>query len=234
MRKLTLILVLPLLLLAFAPHARAQDDERPKFKMPCRQVLGMSLDKFMDVYGKRTNDYSTYGQKEAFGYYAGCRRADNDAHARRLTDERRRQADEAREALTKLGNAAWTMRYVREGGGTMYGLMSVGAFAEREDYMRAIIASLALPERKQPVLRRRASASVRRAQALLARSSRTPKLEFASGAELADQRKLYQDSVKEAREASAQLQSLIGTLPDAAAERVAKRMADELDAALSE
>ncbi len=226
--------MLPLLLLAFAVQARAQDNEGPRFKMPCQQVLRLGQSKFMEVYGEKTNDYSTYGQKEAFGYYADCKRAANDAEAGRLTDEKRKKADEVREALQKLGNAAWTMRYVEAGGGTMWGLASVGAYAEREDYMATIIRALALPERKQPLLRRRANTSVRSARGLLARWSRMPKLEFASEEELANQRKLYQDSLQEARAASAQLQSLISALPDAAAERTARRMADELIAALSE
>jgi hypothetical protein len=222
-----------LLLLACATLANAQDDTAPKFKMPCQQVLRLGQNKFMNVYGEKTGDYSTYGMKEGFGYYVDCKRADNDAHARQLSSEKRTQADQAREALMKLGNAAWTMRYVAEGGGTMWGLASVGAYAEREDYMANIIKALALPDTKQPLLRRRAGMSVRRAQALLTRWSRTPKLEFASKEELPNQRKLYQDSIREARDAAAQLQSLVNTLPDAAAERTAKRMADELTAALT-
>jgi hypothetical protein len=213
---------------------RAQDDAGPKFKMPCQQVLRLGLDKFVDVYGKKTNDYSTAGQKMAFSYYVDCKRAENDAHAKPLTEERRKQVDDVRAALTKLGDAAWNMTYVAAGGGTMYALASVGAYAVREDYMATIIAALAKPDRKQPALRRRANASVAKAQALLKRWSRTPKLEFVSKEELADQQKLYQDSIKEARDASTQLQTLINALPDAAAERTAKRMADELAAALSE
>lgn len=232
--KLTLPLLLLLLLLVFAPHVPAQeDDERPQFKMPCQQVLRIGQTKFMDVYGEKTKDYSTYGMKQAFGYYADCKRAANDARAGRLTEERRRQADEAREALMKLGNAGWNMRYVAEGGGTMWGLASVGAYAAREDYMATIIAGFSLPEKNNPIARRRANVSIRRAQALLTRWSRTPKLESTDGAELANQQQLYQESVGEARAASKQLQSLIGALPDAAAERVAKRMADELIAALT-
>lgn len=232
MRKISLKLLLPLILLAFAPSALAQDEENPKFKMPCQQVLKLGQSKFMDVYGEKTNDYSTYGMKQAFGYYADCKRADNDTRAKRLTDERRAQVNEVREALMKLGNAGWNMRYIMEGGGTMWGLASVGAYAEREDYMATIIAA-AMPEKKSPLLRRRANASVRRARALLTQYARTPKLEFTSGDELVEQGKLYQESVKEAREASTELQSLILALPDAAAERTAKRMADELSAALT-
>lgn len=231
MRRLIVrLLLLPLLLLvALAPQASAQDDETQKFKLPCGQALKLGLDKFMDVYGEKTGDYSTYGMKQGFGYYADCKRADNDAHARALTTERRRQADAVREALMKLGNAAWTMQYVAAGGGTMYALASVGAYATREDYMATIIAALVKTERRQPLLRRRADASLRQAQVMLSRLSRTPKLEFTGKDELANERKLYQDSVKEARAAIAQLQTLIAALPDAAAERTAKRIVDELD-----
>lgn len=234
MRKLSLKLLLTLLLLlAFAPNALAQDETGAQFKMPCQQVLKLGQSKFMDVYGEKTEDYSTYGMKQAFGYYADCKRADNDTRAKRLTAERRKQVDEVREGLSKLGNAGWNMRYVAAGGGTMWGLASVGAYAEREDYMGVVIAAFTMPEKKNPIARRRANASVRRARALLARHSRTPELEFADKSEIAQQRQMYQESVKEAREASAQLQALILALPDAPAERAAKRMADELDAALS-
>jgi hypothetical protein len=233
MRKLILRIMLPLLLLTFAPHARAQADEAPEFKMPCTQVLKLGLNKFTNAYGEKTQDYSTYGMKQAFAYYVDCKRPENDARAKRLSEERRRQTDEVREALMKLGNAAWTMRYIAEGGGTMWGLASVGAYAERENYMTTVIAAFAMPEKKQLALRRRAQASVGRAQALLARWSRTPKLEFASPGDVPTQRQAYQESVKEAREASARLQTLIKALPDAAAERTAKRMADELVAAFT-
>jgi hypothetical protein len=235
MRTLTMrLMLLMLFMLAFATQAHAQDNDRPNYRPPCRQVLKMGQSRFMNVYGEKTQDYSTYGQKEAFGYYADCKRASNDAEARRLSDEKRRQADDVREALSKLGNAAWNMRYVEAGGGTMWGLASVGAYAEREDYMATIIRALALPERKQPLLRRRANMSVRRARALLSRWSRMPEMEFGGPEELANNRRLYQESLQEAREASARLQSLINALPDAAAERTARRMADELTAALSE
>ncbi len=236
MRKLLLRTMLPMLLLAcLTPgvYAQANDDQGPSFKMPCQQVLRLGLNKFMDVYGEKTGDYSTYGMKQGFAYFVDCKRPENDARAKRLSEERRRQTEDVREALMKLGNAAWNMRYIMEGGGTMWGLASVGAYAERENYMATIIAAFAAPEKKQLVLRRRADASVRRALGLLTRFSRTPKLEFASPDEVADQRKLYQESVKEARDASTRLQSLIAALPDAAAERTAKRMADELIAALT-
>lgn len=236
MRKLSLMKVslsLLVFLLACAPGALAQGDEKPPFKMPCQHVLKLGQNKFMDVYGEQAGDYSTYGMKQGFGYYADCKRADNDARARRLANERHRQVDEVREALSKLGNAGWTMRYIMEGGGTMWGLASVGAYAEREDYMQEIIAAFASSERKDGRQRRRALLSVRRAQALLARHARTPKLEFASADEKSQQRKLYRETVTEARAAAAELQALINALPDAAAERTAKRMADELDAAFN-
>jgi hypothetical protein len=235
MRKSSLMKVSLLLLLlwACAPGALAQGDEKPPFKMPCQQVLKLGQNKFMNVYGETTGDYSTYGMKQGFGYYADCKRADNDARASRLAGDRRRQVDEVREALQKLGNAGWTMRYIMEGGGTMWSLASVGAYAEREDFMQEIIAAFAKPLTKDGRQRRRALLNVRRAQGLLARHARPPKLEFTTASEKAEQRKLYQETVKEAREAAAELQALINALPDAAAERTAKRMADELDAAFN-
>src|ERR1051326_7637466 len=83
MRKLVLRITLPLLLLAFAPLAYAQ-DERPEFKMSCAEVLKLGLDKFVNVYGKRTQDQSNAGQKAAFTYYVKCKRPANDELAHKL------------------------------------------------------------------------------------------------------------------------------------------------------
>lgn len=235
MRRLILnVAPLALLLAFFVPSARAQQDETErKIKMPCSQVLKLGLNKFINVYGEESGDYSNYGQKQAFGYYVDCKRPENDALARKLSEERRRQVNEAREALMKVGNAGWTMRYISEGGGTMWSLASVGAYAEREDYMETIIRALTLPERKQPTLRRRADLSLRKAQALLARYSRTPKLEYTAPESKASERKSYQEAVREARSGLVRLQSLITVLPDAAAERLARRTANELNAAFT-
>src|SRR5215213_8156419 len=136
MRKLSLRIVqhgLLLLLLTLAPAARAQDDERPEFKMPCEQALKLGLDKFMDAYGKQTEDYSTAGQKQGFEYWVNCKRPSNDAlAAQSLSEERRKQVEAAREEFNKFGTALWGLKYLEEGGGTMWGLISVGSYAERE------------------------------------------------------------------------------------------------------
>src|SRR5215218_2516997 len=97
MRKLSLRIALHgflLLLLTLAPAAYAQDEERPEFKMSCAEVLKFGLDKFMDVYGEKTEDYSTAGQKQGFEFWVNCKRPANDAlAARSLPEERRRQVE---------------------------------------------------------------------------------------------------------------------------------------------
>src|SRR4051812_9027133 len=75
MRKLILRIALSLLLLAFfVPSALAQSNVMPDFKMPCRQVLKLGLEKFTEAYGKKMEDYSSAGQKMAFEYYVNCKR----------------------------------------------------------------------------------------------------------------------------------------------------------------
>jgi hypothetical protein len=95
MRKLSSRIALHgflLMLLALAPAARAQDEERPEFKMPCEEVLKLGLDKFMEVYGEKTQDYSTAGQKQGFEYWVNCKRPANDAlAAESLSEEKRKQ-----------------------------------------------------------------------------------------------------------------------------------------------
>ncbi len=236
MKKLILPVAVFLFLLAFtATHVCAQqEEERPAFKMPCAQVLKLGLDKFTDVYGEQTQDYSTYGMKQAYGYYVDCKRPANDAEERRLPVGRRKQVYAVREHLAKLGKAAWNMVYIEAGGGTMYGLLSVSAYAAREDFMTTFIKALAQGESSQPAARRRASQSVAKAKRLLARWSRVPNMKDSSWDSPAEVRKQYLDSLKEAREAIAQLQLIVGELPDVAAERAAKRMADEIDAGVED
>ncbi|HEV7377567.1 MAG TPA: hypothetical protein VGN95_22820, partial [Pyrinomonadaceae bacterium] len=144
MRKLILRIALPVLLLAFVPYAYAQNDERPEFKISCQQVLKLGLEKFTEVYGEKTQDYSTAGQKAAFEYYVNCKRPANDELAAKILsaayrigvyEAKRLQIDDTREELNKLGAALWNLRYAEAGGGTMWGLIAAGAYAEREDFM---------------------------------------------------------------------------------------------------
>ena len=227
--------MLPLLLLAFAPLAYAQDEERPEFKMPCQEALKLGLDKFMDVYGEKTQDYSTFGQKQAFGYWADCKQQANDAlAARRLTDEKRRQVTATREGFNKFGSALWELRYLEEGGGTMWGLISVGAYASRENFMESFIKTLSLPDRKSARARQNVNASLARIQRLLANGDRQPYTDGSEPEDVAHRKQGYQEAIKETQDALAKLRDLLGQLPDAAASRLAAEMASETTSALAD
>jgi hypothetical protein len=234
MPKMLWRMMLPLLFVVWcAPLAAAQETEETEFKMPCAQVLKLGLNEFMNVYDEKTGDASTYGMKQGFAYYVDCRRPANDALAQRLSPERRRQSDAVRDELGKMGNAAWSLAYISAGGGTMYGLLSVGAYAAREDLMTQLVTALG-NERAQPAARRRAAASLAKAGRLLARWAHMPKLEVYGDESLADKQKQYRDDVKEAQAAFNRLQALIRELPDSAAALAAKRAAEELDAEIGE
>lgn len=240
MRTLFLRMTLPiLLLLALASVSvfaqSEQQDERPEFKMPCEQVLKLGLDKFMDEYGKRTQDYSNFGMKSAFAYWVDCKRPANDALAtKRLSEERRKQVEAAREELNKFGGALWSLRYFEAGGGTMWSVASVGAYAERESYMESFIKALALPERKSPRSRRQANAHLARVERLLSNRARQPFTDGVEPGEVAEQKKLYQETMKETRDSLAQLREIIRALPDAAAAHFAANMATETRNALED
>ena len=227
MRKLILPIAVSLVLLISAPCVRAQDEERPEFKMPCAEVLKLGLDKFVDVYGEQTQDYSTYGMKQAYAYYVDCKRPANDAQARRLTEARRKQSEAARDQLSKLGNAVWNMVYIEAGGGTMWGLMSVSAYGAREDFMTTLITALA-QEKSQPAALRRANASLAKSKRLLTRFSRVPKMDKYGWDNPAEMRKSYLESFREAQAAFVQLEKLVREMPDVAAERAARRVLEEL------
>ncbi len=238
MRKLSLRIALHgflLLLLALAPTAYAQDDERPEFKMPCEEVLKLGLDKFMDAYGKKTEDYSTAGQKIGFEYWVNCKRPANDAlAAESLSEERRKQVEAAREEFNKFGTALWGLKYLEEGGGTMWGLISVGAYAEREKFMETFIRTLAAPERQSLRARRRANASLARIQRWLSAADRKPFTEGSEPEQVEQNKKYYEETIKETQDALAKLRDLLSELPDAAADRLATQMASETSDALSD
>ena len=243
MRKLILRITLPMLLLAFAPTAFAQDDERPEFKMPCPQVLRLGLDKFTDVYGKRTQDYSTVGQKQAFEYWVNCKRPANDALAHKLFsaayklgvyEAKRGQVDDAREAINKFGSDLWNLKYLEEGGGTMWGLISVGAYAERENFMETLIRALVMSDIKSPRARRSANASLSRIQTWLSSKKRKPFTEGSEPEEVTQRQQSYQEAMKETQDALAKLRDILKDMPDAAAERLATKMASEAKNALQD
>jgi hypothetical protein len=228
--KLKLILPVSCLLVILASSVHAQ--EQPEFKMPCPEVLKLGLDKFMDAYGEKTQDYSTYGQKQAFSFYVDCKRPANDQHAQQLTEARRKQAAVIRDALTAIGDASWSNAYLDAGGGTMYGLASVGAYAVREDSMGPIIAAL-VSETKQPASRRRANRSLIRARRLLPGLA-APDLEHWDVSSRPDHLKHYRENVLKIRNSFQLLASVIRLLPDRAAELTALRLEAELDASVGE
>lgn len=233
MRKLILRITLPLLLLIVAPLAYAQDEERPEFKMPCQEVLKLGLDKFIEVYGEKTQDYSSAGQKAAFAYYVDCKRPANDALAASLSEERRKQVEATREELNKFGGALWNLRYFEAGGGTMWGLIASGAYAERENFMEAFVKTLTMPGKKSPRARRNVKASLARIQRWLSNSDRKAFTEYSEPDEIAERKKLYQETIKETQDALAKLSDILQTLPDAAARHLATQMASEAKNALA-
>ncbi|HEX9545299.1 MAG TPA: hypothetical protein VF955_08940 [Pyrinomonadaceae bacterium] len=235
MHKLVRYIFLSLLILAFIQSARAQDD--PPFKLPCPQALKLGLDKFVNLYGEQTQDYSTYGQKQAFSYYVDCRRPDNDKRSRGLSDAGRKQVDEGRDKLSEIGNASWSNAYILAGGGTLYGLASVGAYAEREDFMSRLIAALIKSESSQqnrsPAARRRANLALIRARKALPAPGALA-LDSWSGESRAEMLSRYRSNVKEMKVAFDRLRVIVRVLPDRPAELLARQIETEISAGLEE
>ncbi len=205
-------------------------DQR-EFNMPCAEVVRLGLEKFVDVYGEKTQDYSSYGQKQAFSYYVDCKRPLNDERARELPQARRQQVDAVRNGLSEIGNASWSNAYILAGGGTMYSLASVSAYAVREDVISSLITALQVPKDRRA--RRRANAAIARTRRALP-DSRMPVLEHWNEADRPQQIKTYQSNTAKIRKAFAELEPIIRVLPDSAADLVAHRMEDELDAGFEE
>ncbi len=231
MRIITLPTVFLSLLFIGVADTRAQDP--PEFKMPCPQVLQLGLNKFMNAYGEKTGDYSTYGQKQAFSYYVDCRRPENDKLASQLSEARRLQVDTVRDELQKIGDASWSNAYLVAGGGTLYGLASVGAYAEREDFITALIKDLKL-ERSQRAARRSANASLARVRRSLVGISSMPDLAEWDEESRPRHAELYRTNINSIEDAVTVLTKLIRILPDRAARQVARKMDGELSAGIEE
>jgi hypothetical protein len=203
--------------------------------MPCQEALKLGLNKFTDVYGEKTQDYSTYGQKQAFEYWVNCKRPANDAlAAKRLSDEQRRQVNDAREEFNKFGTALWGLRYLEEGGGTMWGLISVSSYAERENFMETLIKALAMTERKSARARRNVSASLAKIERWLANGDRKPFTEGSEPEDITQRKQSYRETIKETQDALAKLREILQALPDTAAARLAAEMASETKNALAD
>jgi hypothetical protein len=223
--------VLPVLMLMLCGFvSRAQDQ--PEFKMPCPDVLKLGLDKFVNAYGEKTQDYSTYGQKQAYSYYVDCKRPANDKRAQQLSESRRKQVDAVREALNKFGNASWSNAYILAGGGTMYSLASVSAYAVREDVVATLITAMTSHNDRRA--RRRANAAIRRARRALPDVSKMPVLEYWDETSRPEQIDAYRRNTAKIRKAFTELEAILHLLPDRAADLVAHRMEDELDAGFEE
>jgi hypothetical protein len=225
-----------LLLLALSAGAYAQDDEKAGFSMPCDQVVKLGLEKFSKAYGDRTQDFSTAGQKQAFEYYVNCKHPADDAlSAKLLTEDKQKQIATVRDELNKYGEAVWTLRYAEEGGGTMWGLIAANAYADREDFMATFIKTLAAPAARHSLrARRMVKLKLTRIQRWLSSPKRKPFTENLDPNDVVSNKKLYQDTMKEAQDALTQLRSILDTLPDLAAERLAARMAEETKNALAD
>ena len=207
-------------------------QDQPEFKMPCAEVVKLGLDKFMDAYSEKTQDYSTYGQKQGFSYYVDCKRAANDERARNLSPVQREQVNAIRDILQEIGNASWGNVYIEAGGGTMYGLASVGAYAVREDVMASIIARMTMPNDGRA--RRRANLALRRARRALPSVSSPVELEHWDEASRADQLKSYRSNVSAIRNGFTKLEGIVRLLPDRAADIAAHRLEDEISADVPE
>lgn len=223
------------LLLTLVVFSGALAQEDIEYKMPCEQVLKLGLDKFMDAYGEKTQDYSTYGQKQAFGYFVNCKRPVNDAlAARTLSEAQRKQIDDVREAFNKFGSDLWGLKYLEEGGGTMWGLASVGSYAEREIFMETLIKTFAVSSKKSRGARLRANTSLLRIQRLLSSRDRQPFVEGAEPEDITQRKQSYQENMKEVRDGLTKLRSILAALPDPVADRLATQMASETKNALAD
>jgi hypothetical protein len=192
----------------------------------------LGLDKFINAYSEKTQDYSNFGQKQAYSYYVDCKRPVNDERARELSETRRQQVNAVRDALNEIGNASWSNAYLLAGGGTLYSLASVSAFAVREDVIASLITAMTLDRDSRA--RRRANAAIRRARRALPSASQAPVLEHWDEASRPDHTAQYRSNVETIRKGFTQLEAIIRVLPDRAADLIAHRMEDELDAGLED
>lgn len=195
------------------------------FSMPRAQVRRLGVDKFMEVYSKGHG--STVGEMQGYDYYTRSRRADNDQSARVLSARHRQQIGAVRDALSQLGDAAWAMTEIENGGGSMWRVAASSVYATREDALAKLISALKQPRHSAAarLQRRTLFAKMRKQLAQL----QTRRVESYDAPYAADAQRNFNASWKKAQTASTQLQQLVAHLPDNAAQQVAQRAFDELN-----
>jgi hypothetical protein len=114
----------------------------------------------------------------------------------------------------------------------MYSLASVGAYAVREDVIATLITAITSQNDRRA--RRRANAAIRRARRSLPDVSQMPVLEYWDETSRPEQIEAYRSNTGKIRKAFTELEAIIRLLPDGAADLVAHRMEDELDAGFEE
>lgn len=212
-------------------HAASAVKDEAGFSMPRQQVLKLGIDKFEDVYTTRTHDASTLGMKRGYAYYAACRHADNELHARHLRASQCQQLQALHDALSDTTNAVYDLVASRAGGGTMYGLSANGANATHEDAIGKLIETLAYPSSKHPALRRRANALLAQTRATIGGLATPPASDESTSNGAVDKR-LYAHTYAEAQRALSRVRVSAAKLPDTAAWHLARHLNQEVKAAV--
>jgi hypothetical protein len=88
--------------------------------------------------------------------------------------------------------------------------------------------------RKSPLARKRVRANLERIRRWLTSPNRKPWTDTEDPNDVVTNKQLYRDTLKVTNESLAHLQDILKDLPDAAAERLAARMAEETKDALAD
>lgn len=214
--------------LAFPTWAQITTAEN--FKMPCSRVVKLGLDKFMDEYSKKTNDYSTQGQNRGYEIYANCKRNDNNNRAKVLSTAKQQQLASIRKNLNTFENSCWGLVQLQSGGGTMWNQIATSAMAVREDFYGSFITTLGKPQRSSTA-RRKANALLSSTRMRLRKWQNIELSEY-GGLTPTEQKKLYRDSWNSAHASLVGLLNISKTLPDNAALQLAQRINRSISNAL--
>jgi hypothetical protein len=124
-----------------ASGVSAHGQDKTETKIPCSEVLKVSLDKFVDEYAVKKGH--TY--QETYSIYEKCKQRDNDRRLRHLPTRARNQIVRLRKTLGKWKNAIYEMCWSDQGGGTLYAHMQQEDDARREVLLSEVIGRLEKP-----------------------------------------------------------------------------------------
>jgi len=217
-----MLLVGVLVLLCLTPlFAGAKSDALAKDAvtgLTADQAVKLGLQKYTDLYWKKTKDDSTPGICDGFDRFRRLRRYVNDRAVVKRTKAQQQAIEEARALCAEIGAAYVSVDEAACGGGTIHQVDYASEMAEVEIYVGKLILAMEKPKTSAPGR----AAATKTLASLIAGLGKLPG-PYTDMPEYAQQwKELHHEAITKLRTALPKLRHLIATVPDNGASALAR------------